>query len=248
MTGLASPPGLPSLTMSDVHRADVLTRWIGLLPFPRSPKATPWETGRHDPARMGDAEPAEPVEASAGPAERAEPAVASAQPVEPAEPVEAPEPAAASGGPAAPAEPDDHAVPVEPGAEQVEPVVEPAVEQPPAAGAALTRRPPDTDLAPIEVLPPLVPAPPPLPPRAPDLGRITPAPPLVGRGARRVRAPEPRGAVLDGIEHRPPVRLDEGVGLSRRLRGRLGSRAFAAFFLAVYLLIVLQLIYSLMNG
>ena len=216
MTGLASPPGLPSLTMSDVHRADVLTRWIGLLPFPRSPKATPWETGRHDPARMGDADPAEPVEASAGPAERAEPAVASAEPVEPAEPVEAP--------------------------------AEPAVEQPPAAGAALTRRPPDTDLAPIEVLPPLVPAPPPLPPRAPDLGRITPAPPLVGRGARRVRAPEPRGAVLDGIEHRPPVRLEEGVGLSRRLRGRLGSRAFAAFFLAVYLLIVLQLIYSLMNG
>jgi len=216
MTGLASPPGLPSLTMSDVHRADVLTRWIGLLPFPRSPKATPWETGRHDPARVGDAEPAEPVEASAGPAERAEPAVASAEPVEPAEPVEAP--------------------------------AEPAVEQPPAAGAALTRRPPDTDLAPIEVLPPLVPAPPPLPPRAPDLGRITPAPPLVGRGARRVRAPEPRGAVLDGIEHRPPVRLEEGVGLSRRLRGRLGSRAFAAFFLAVYLLIVLQLIYSLMNG
>ncbi|GAA4536976.1 hypothetical protein [Pseudonocardia xishanensis] len=166
--------------MSEVPRADVLTRWIGLLPFPRGPKGGPWETGRHDPAREQPVEPA-------GPAED----VGSAAVVESA-----------------------------------------AVVVPP----------------PVEVLPPLVPAPPPLPPRAPDLGRITPAPTLVGRGARRGRAAEPRGAVVDGIEHRPPITTDEGLGLSRRLRGRLGSRAFALFFLGVYLLIVLQLIYVLMNG
>ncbi|WP_181783057.1 hypothetical protein, partial [Pseudonocardia pini] len=60
--------------------------------------------------------------------------------------------------------------------------------------------------------------------------------------------PEPRGAVVNGIEHRPPVRPDvHSLGLSRRLLDRRGSRAFALVFAGVYLLILLQLISSLMN-
>jgi hypothetical protein len=54
--------------------------------------------------------------------------------------------------------------------------------------------------------------------------------------------------VVDGIEHRPPVRPDPHiVGLSRRLRGRLGSRAFTLVFVGIYLLILVQLIVSLTN-
>jgi hypothetical protein len=53
---------------------------------------------------------------------------------------------------------------------------------------------------------------------------------------------------VDGIEHRPPIHLDvTTLGLSRRLRGRVGSRAFALVFVGIYLLILLQLISSLMH-
>ncbi|MCE3555583.1 hypothetical protein LWC33_29580, partial [Pseudonocardia sp. RS11V-5] len=45
--------------MADVHRADVLVRWVGLLPFlrgtpapeQRAPSDTPWQTGRRRPTR-----------------------------------------------------------------------------------------------------------------------------------------------------------------------------------------------------
>jgi hypothetical protein len=92
---------------------------------------------------------------------------------------------------------------------------------------------------------PLIPAPPVPAPRAPDLGRVSPEP-LLRRPPRRPRT-EPRGAVVDGIEHRPPIDDEAGLGLSRLLRGRTGSRSMALFFAAVYLVILLQLIYSLMN-
>ncbi|MCE3554368.1 hypothetical protein LWC33_23290, partial [Pseudonocardia sp. RS11V-5] len=107
--------------------------------------------------------------------------------------------------------------------------------------------------------------PPPVPAEAHalDLGRATPDPepgppvdPLLFRAfARSPTAPPApprdrrRGAVIDGIEHRPPVRPDpQIVGLSRRLRGRVGSRAFTLVFVGVYLLILVQLIVALMNS
>ncbi|MCE0764812.1 hypothetical protein LWC35_18135, partial [Pseudonocardia kujensis] len=111
---------------------------------------------------------------------------------------------------------------------------------------------------------PPVPGPPPVPTEAHalDLGRATPEPepaplvdPLLFRAfTRSPAAPSApprdrrRGAVVDGIEHRPPVRPDpQIVGLSRRLRGRVGSRAFTLVFVGVYLLILVQLIVALMN-
>ncbi|MEU7811575.1 hypothetical protein [Pseudonocardia sp. NPDC049154] len=216
--------------MADVHRADVLVRWVGLLPFLRGPAApeqrtapdTPWQTGRRRPTRTAPADPATPA--------RDEPESAFEEP----EPPERSEPAT-------PAEHPEHSGRGEP----LEPA-EPAEPQPP----------------PLR-LP--VPGPPPVPAEAHalDLGRATPDPepaplvdPLLFRAfARSPTAPPApprdrrRGAVIDGIEHRPPVRPDPHiVGLSRRLRGRVGSRAFTLVFVGIYLLILVQLIVALMNS
>ncbi|GAA2870787.1 hypothetical protein GCM10010472_30150 [Pseudonocardia halophobica] len=224
--------------MADVHRADVLVRWVGLLPFLRGPAApdqrpapeTPWQTGRRRPTRTAAAD-AVVDEPEAG--ERSEPATA----VEPAEPLT----------PADRAEPDA-------AVDESEPVEHPDQPEPPARAE---QQPPPLRLP--------VPGPPPVPAEAHalDLGRATPDPepvplvdPLLFRAfARSPTAPPApprdrrRGAVIDGIEHRPPVRPDpQIVGLSRRLRGRVGSRAFALVFVGIYLLILVQLIVALMNS
>ncbi|SDG28612.1 hypothetical protein [Pseudonocardia oroxyli] len=96
-----------------------------------------------------------------------------------------------------------------------------------------------------DLAPPPTPAPPVPAPRAPDLARVTPEP-LLRRPTRRSR-PEPRGAIVNGIEHRPPIDTEAELGLSRLLRARAGSRTMTLFFVAVYLVILLQLGYSLMN-
>lgn len=216
--------------MADVHRADVLVRWVGLLPFlrgtatpeQRSAPDTPWQTGRRRPTRTA---PADPATAPA----RHEPDAA----------VEEPE--------AAPAEHPEH--PERP-------------QRPESAGPLEQATPAEPQPPPLR-LP--VPGPPPVPAEAHafDLGRATPDPepaplvdPLLFRAFARspTAAPAPprdrrRGAVIDGIEHRPPVRPDpQIVGLSRRLRGRVGSRAFTLVFVGIYLLILVQLIVSLMNS
>ena len=83
-----------------------------------------------------------------------------------------------------------------------------------------------------------------------------PAPPRLRRAYARPLVPRPpvpppprrRGAIVDGIEHRPPVDAEfDRVGLSRRLSGRRGSRLLALFFIGVYLLILVQLLVVLMN-
>lgn len=68
-----------------------------------------------------------------------------------------------------------------------------------------------------------------------------PRPPAVVR-----RPAEPPPTVIDGVAHRPPVEpVPDLFGFARHLRGRLGSRLFWLFFLAVYALIVGQLLYAL---
>ncbi|WP_158703584.1 hypothetical protein, partial [Pseudonocardia dioxanivorans] len=62
--------------------------------------------------------------------------------------------------------------------------------------------------------------------------RLPPPPP-----ARAVRPP-----------HRPPVEPEPSIlGLSRHTRSRLGSRLFTLFFVAVFTVILVQLIVSLLN-
>ncbi|GAA4697730.1 hypothetical protein GCM10023215_40060 [Pseudonocardia yuanmonensis] len=248
--------------MSDVHRADVLVRWAGLLPFVRgaaapeqpTPPATPWQTGRRRPVRRAVDAPSVP---STDAAPRADPTVAP----EPATEVHAGPATLVGADPAGPAEPEA-AGPAGPAEPIVTGPAGPA--EPIVTGPAGPPEPVAPERAELDLPLHLVPGPPPLPVDPPplDLGRATPEPeplplvdPLLFRGlARSSTGPsaprrQRRGAVIDGIEHRPPVRPDPHiVGLSRRLRGRVGSRAFTLVFLGIYLLILVQLIVSLMNG
>lgn len=254
--------------MADVHRADVLVRWVGLLPFLRGPAApeqrtapdTPWQTGRRRPTRTTPAEPATPADltprpkptdaatpAESEPTESAAPGSADRTgPTESSTPAARPEPDAAVEGPDA-AERSEPAPPTE----------HPEHPDPLERARSTEQQPPPLRLP--------VPGPPPVPAEAHalDLGRATPDPepaplvdPLLFRAFARspTALPAPprdrrRGAVVDGIEHRPPVRPDPHiVGLSRRLRGRVGSRAFTLVFVGIYLLILVQLIVALMNS
>jgi hypothetical protein len=102
-------------------------------------------------------------------------------------------------------------------------------------------------------VPPVAPDPaPPGPPAVPGPGPLTgprPTPPIrpgtgparsgrLAGGARRADpSPRPR------VEPEPSI-----LGLSRRSHSRLGSRLFTLFFVAVYAVIVIQLVVALLGG
>lgn len=71
-----------------------------------------------------------------------------------------------------------------------------------------------------------------------------PARPVTENAARRVTVHRP--AVQSA---RPRVVEDTGIlGLSRLTRGRVGSRLFTLFFVAVFTLIALQMVLELLHG
>lgn len=96
---------------------------------------------------------------------------------------------------------------------------------------------------------------------APPWQRVPSTPPrgtvsLVARDGRRVERPSrPVAPSAPGV-HRPPllrarppvVEEPEILGLSRLMRGRVGSRLFTLFFTAVFALIVVQMLVELLRG
>lgn len=87
-------------------------------------------------------------------------------------------------------------------------------------------------------------------------GLVTAA--LDDRSARAPSAavPAPRPAAVRPSISRPPesrarpqIVVEDGIlGLSRRARSRVGSRLFTLFFVAVYALILAELVFVLVHG
>lgn len=90
------------------------------------------------------------------------------------------------------------------------------------------------------------PDPPPSRTPSPPAPRRAPAGPVPGLPAPRRPRPSTNG--IDGpvyrppaVSARPPVDLDPGlIGFSRLTRGRTGARVFTLFFVAVFLVILVQ--------
>jgi len=73
--------------------------------------------------------------------------------------------------------------------------------------------------------------------------RTDPARPVTGTSPSGQAPPTPRP------EARPRIVQDPAIlGLTRHSRSRLGSRLFALFFVFVYVLILVQLIWSILRG
>jgi hypothetical protein len=94
------------------------------------------------------------------------------------------------------------------------------------------------------------PAPPwPPPDAASPLARpVSPARPALPVHRKAPGSPPTRPFPSPGPPPRPRVVEDPGIlGLSRRARGRLGSRVFTWFFVLVFALIVVQMVASLVS-
>ena len=91
---------------------------------------------------------------------------------------------------------------------------------------------------------------------APPWQRVPGTPPrgvvaLVARDGRPVTPPAP----APGVHRAPPLRArppvvgePEFLGLSRLARGRVGSRLFTLFFVAVFTLIAVQTLVEILHG
>jgi hypothetical protein len=64
----------------------------------------------------------------------------------------------------------------------------------------------------------------------------------------QTQPPEPvRPVIIPGVPPRPRIVEEPGIlGLSRRTRGRFGSRVFTLFFVLVFALIVVQMVVSIL--
>ncbi|MCO1655333.1 hypothetical protein [Pseudonocardia humida] len=206
---------------------------------PGEPSAEPLAETASEPARPAP----EPVDVEAG-AAAPDPRPDHDEPIPAAGAGDPPDPGPSASLPQ-PADPEVLAPPWARVAATAADVEEPAVEPAADAGVEPVTEVPEIDPAAatdrLRLLPraviasapePRRPVPSPTPPATPQ-----PIPPPAVRPPTRFSVP-PRPTVVDDLSI---------TGLTRRSRGRWGSRLFAVFFVVVYLVILLELIYSLLH-